>query len=189
VNADAGYSHNRFSKAAAPYDVAVNLPGFPFEYNQYQVGFDASWEVDLFGGVRRGAEAAGADLSAASADSQNVLLSAMAEVARNYVDLRGYQLRYAVAQGSLQSERETLEVTQDRRRRGVVTELDVAQAASQLAKTEARLPLFQRAQSEAIHRIAGLLGQEPEAVTEELTPPQPVPMPPPEIARCPAIAI
>jgi multidrug efflux system outer membrane protein len=181
VNADAGYSHNRLSKTAAPFN-AFNVPGFPWESNQHQVGFDASWELDVFGGVRRGVEAAGADLAAISADQQNVLLSALAEVARNYVDLRGYQRRYQIAEANLRSQRETLEVTQDRRKRGVITELDVAQAASQVAKTEARLPLLRRAQSEAIHRIAILTGQQPEALTDELTPPQPVPVPPPEIA-------
>jgi outer membrane protein TolC len=138
----------------------------PLEYNQYQVGFDASWELDVFGGVRRGVEAAGADLAAINADQQNVLLSALAEVARNYVDLRGYQRPYEIAEENLRSERETLEVTQDRRQRGVITELDVAQAASQVAKTETQLPLLRRAQSEAIHRIAILTGQEPEALTD-----------------------
>jgi len=181
ANLDAAYSYNRISQTAAPYD-AFNIPGFPWEYNQYQAGFDASWEVDVFGGIRRGVEAADADLSAASADDQDVLISAMSEVARNYVDLRGYQLRYAIAKGNLQSQQETLEVTRDRRKQGVVSELDVAQAASQVAKTEAQLPLFQRAQSEAIHRIAVLLGQQPEALTEELDLPRPVPLPPPEIA-------
>jgi NodT family efflux transporter outer membrane factor (OMF) lipoprotein len=182
VNANGGYSDNRLSQTAAPFNVADNLAGFPWEYQQFQAGFDASWEVDVFGGIRRSVEAADADMSAASADSQSVLLSAMAEVARNYIDLRGYQLRYAIALSNLKSQRETLEVTQDRRKRGVITELDVAQAASQVAKTEARLPLLQRSQSQAIHRIAVLLGQQPEALTEELSSPRPVPVPPPEIA-------
>lgn len=181
LNADAAYSHNRLSKTAAPYN-AFNVPGFPWEYNQYQVGFDASWELDLFGGIRRGVEAAGADLAAGEADQQNVLLSVMAEVARSYVDLRGYQRRYEIAQGNLASQRQTLEVTQDRRKQGVVTELDVAQAASQVAKTEAQLPVLHRQQMEALHRLAVLLGQEPEALTEELKRPQPVPTVPPEVA-------
>jgi NodT family efflux transporter outer membrane factor (OMF) lipoprotein len=181
LNFDGAYSNNQFSKTAAPFN-AFNVPGFPWEYNQYQIGFDASWEVDVFGGVRRGVEAAGADLSAAAADDRNVLLSALAEVARNYIDLRGYQLRYAIAQSNLQSQRETLDVTRDRRKQGVITELDVAQAASQVAKTEAQLPLFERAQAQAIHRIGVLLGQPPEALTAELSSPRPVPVPPPEIA-------
>src|SRR4051794_21240862 len=67
VNVDAGYSHNRLSKTAAPYN-AFDIPGFPWEYNQYQAGFDASWELDVFGGVRRGVEAARADLAASAAD-------------------------------------------------------------------------------------------------------------------------
>jgi NodT family efflux transporter outer membrane factor (OMF) lipoprotein len=181
VNLNAAYSHNRLSQTAAPYN-AFNVPGFPWEYNQYQAGFDASWELDLFGGLRRGVEAARADLAANDADRQNVLLSVMAEVARNYVDLRGAQRRFDIAQNNLRAQRETLEVTQDRRKQGIVTELDVAQAQSQVSKTEAELPLLQRQQAEAIHRIALLLGQQPEALTDQLSKPTPVPVPPPEIA-------
>jgi NodT family efflux transporter outer membrane factor (OMF) lipoprotein len=181
VDLKASYTRNQLSRTAAPYN-AFDVPGFPWEYNQYQAGFDASWELDLFGGVRRGVEAAGSNLAAAAADRQSVLLSAMAEVARNYVDLRGYQQRYQIAQSNLQSQRQTLELTQDRRRQGVVTELDVARAASQVAKTEAELPVLQRRGAEAIHRIATLLAQQPEALTAELSQAAPVPVPPPEIA-------
>jgi NodT family efflux transporter outer membrane factor (OMF) lipoprotein len=182
VNGSAGYAHDRLSKTAAPYN-AFDIPGFPWEYNQYQAGFDASWELDVFGGIRRGVEAARADLAASAADRQGVLLSVMAEVARNYVDLRGEQRRSEIAEKNLASQRDTLELTRDRRKQGVVTELDVAQAASQVAKTEAQLPILRRQQSEAIHRIAVLLGQQPEALTGELTTkPTPVPVPPPQIA-------
>ncbi|MGN6504553.1 MAG: efflux transporter outer membrane subunit [Tepidisphaeraceae bacterium] len=181
LNADAGYAHDRLSKTAAPYN-AFNVPGFPWEYNQYQAGFDASWELDVFGGVRRGVEAARADLAANAADRQSVLLSAMAELARNYVDLRGYQRRYAIAEGNLKSQQETLEVTQDRRKQGVVTDLDVMQAASQVAKTRAELPTLRRQQAEAMHRIAVLLGEQPRALEQTLARPTPVPVPPPEIA-------
>jgi NodT family efflux transporter outer membrane factor (OMF) lipoprotein len=181
ANVGAGYSHNRLSKTAAPYN-AFDLPGFPWEYNQYQAGFDAAWELDIFGGARRGAEAAGADLGASDADQQGILLSVMAEVARNYVQLRGDQQRDAIAQRNLRSQVQTLELTRDRRRQGVVTELDVARAASQVSKTEAELPLLRRRQAESIHRIAVLLGQPPEALRQMLSRPAPVPVPPPEIA-------
>jgi NodT family efflux transporter outer membrane factor (OMF) lipoprotein len=181
LNADAAYSHNRLSKTAAPYN-AFDVPNFPWEYNQYQAGFDATWELDLFGGQRRNVQAAQADDAAASASARDVLLSAMAEVARNYVDLRGYQQRTLIARKNLKSQQETLELTQDRRKQGVVTDLDVARAQSQVAKTQAELPVLQRHQAEAIHRIALLLGQQPEALTAQLSKPQPVPVPPPEIA-------
>lgn len=181
VNVSSGYQHERLSKTAAPYN-AFNVPGFPWEYNQYQAGFDASWELDVFGGIRRGVEAAGAEGAAAAADRQSVLLTAMAEVARNYCDLRGYQRRYEIAQGNLKAQQETLEVTQDRRRQGVITELDVAQAASQVAKTRAELPVLERLQSEAMHRIAVLLGKEPEALVGELSVHRELAVAPPEIA-------
>jgi NodT family efflux transporter outer membrane factor (OMF) lipoprotein len=181
VNVSGAYAHDRLSKTAAPYN-AFDVPGFPWEYNQYQAGFDASWELDVFGGTRRAVEAAGADLQAGEAEGQNVLLSVMAEVARNYVDLRGYQRRYEIAQKNLAAQRETLEVTQDRLKKGVGTDLAVAQAEAQVAKTEARLPALFRQESEAMHRIATLVGQQPEALTAELSKKAKAPVPPPEIA-------
>ena len=181
VNALANYSHNRLSRTAAPYN-AFDVPGFPFDYNQYQAGFDASWELDVFGGVRRGVEGAQAASEASIANRENVLVTVMAEVARNYVDLRGDQRRLEIAEGNLRTQQETLEVTRDRRKQGVVTELDVAQAASQVAKTQATLPVLNRFASQAMHRIAVLLGQQPEALTAELAPHRPVPVPPAQIA-------
>jgi NodT family efflux transporter outer membrane factor (OMF) lipoprotein len=181
ANVGAAYSHNRLSKTAAPYN-AFDVPGFPWEYNQYQAGFDASWELDFFGGTRRGVEAARDNLAATAADGQTVLLSVMAEVARNYVDLRGYQRRFEIAQDNLKIQRQTLEVTLDRQKNGIVTQLDVAQAQSQVAKTEAQVPLLRRQQAQAIHRIALLLGRQPEALTDELSVIKPIPVPPPEIA-------
>jgi NodT family efflux transporter outer membrane factor (OMF) lipoprotein len=181
ADVNAGYSHQRLSKTAAPYN-AFDIPGFPWEFNQYQAGFDASWELDLFGGTRRGVEAAQAQAAASVFDRQDVLLSAMAELARNYVDLRGYQQRERIAQSNLKNQRETLELTQDRRKQGLVTELDVARAQSQVSRTEAQLPTLRQHQAEAIHRIAVLLGEQPEALTSELSKPAAVPVPPPQIA-------
>jgi NodT family efflux transporter outer membrane factor (OMF) lipoprotein len=181
VNASAGYSYNRLSKNAAPYN-AFDVPGFPWEYNQYQAGFDATWELDVFGGTRRAVEAAGAAADASAADNQSVMLSVMAELARNYIDLRGTQRRYQIAAGNLHNQQETLDVTRDRRKQGVVTELDVAQAASQVAKTQAELPILRQKESGAIRRIAVLLGQQPEALREKLSMVTPLPVPPPQIA-------
>jgi multidrug efflux system outer membrane protein len=181
ANVNTGYSHDRLSKSAAPYN-AFDIPNFPWEYNQYQAGFDASWELDVFGGVRRGVEAARADTSAAAASGQGAILSAMAELARNYVDLRGYQQRIAIAEQNLHNQQETLDLTKDRRKQGVVTDLDVARAASQVAKTQAELPTLRQRESEPIRRIAVLLGQQPEALTQQLSQRQKVPVPPPEIA-------
>ncbi len=181
INVNGAYSHQRLSKTAAPYN-AFDIPGFPWEFNQYQAGFDASWELDLFGGARRGVEAAQANAAASVFDRQDVLLSAMAELARNYVDLRGYQQREEIANRNLRNQQETLELTQDRRKQGLVTELDVARAQSQVARTQAELPVLRQHQAEAIHRIAVMLGEQPEALTTELIKQQPMPVPPPQIA-------
>lgn len=181
INVNGAYSHQRLSKTAAPYN-AFDIPGFPWEFNQYQAGFDASWELDLFGGARRGVEAAQANAAASVFDRQDVLLSSMAELARNYVDLRGYQQREEIANRNLRNQQETLELTQDRRKQGLVTELDVARAQSQVARTQSQLPVLRQHQAEAIHRIAVLLGEQPEALTSELSTQQAVPVPPPQIA-------
>jgi outer membrane protein TolC len=106
----AGVSRQRVSQNAAPFN-AFNIPGFPWEYNLFQAGFDASWEIDVFGGIRRGIEAAGGDLGASVESRRGVLLSVMAEVARNYVGLRGDQQRLAITQKNLAAQRKTLDLT------------------------------------------------------------------------------
>ncbi len=97
-------SRNRFSKTAAPYS-AFNVPGFPWGFDLYQAGFDASWELDVFGAVRRSVEAADAGLEASMEDRRSVLVSVLAEVARNYVELRGYQQQFEIGDRNLQTQR------------------------------------------------------------------------------------
>jgi len=175
------YQRQRFSQNAAPYD-AFQLPGFPWEADMYQVGFDASWEIDVFGAVRRGTEAATADQEAVVEDGSAVLLSVMAEVARNYVELRGYQRRLLIAQGNLQSQRQTVDLTMDRMKKGVATQLDVSRATSQAAKTEAMIPTMDQLQWQAIHRLGVLTGGQPMSLAAELTGHEAIPSPPVEIA-------
>jgi NodT family efflux transporter outer membrane factor (OMF) lipoprotein len=177
VDARAGYKHERISGNSLPF-ASVESGTLPFEWNLYQLGFDANWELDVFGGVRRSVEAADADLAASSEDRHDVLLSVMAEVARNYVELRGLQREMDVAQANLKVQRETVEVTRDQRRQGVATQLDVARAAAQASGTEAQIPALQNQQWQAIHRIALLLGREPNALARELSAAAPIPLPP-----------
>jgi outer membrane protein, multidrug efflux system len=181
INLGAGYSRNRASRNAWPYN-AFDVPGFPWEANTYRIGFDASWEIDVFGAVRRGVEAANADLEASVEDRRAVLVSVMAEVTRNYIELRGLQQQLEIAERNLQAQRQTLELTMEQARKGVATQLDVSRAAAQVSTTEAGLPQLRNLQWHAMHRIALLVGQQPGSLVDTLSPIKPVPTPPAKIA-------
>jgi outer membrane protein, multidrug efflux system len=178
VNVDGSYSHQRLSSNAEPF-AAVGGTGFtfPFEYDLYQVGFDASWEIDIFGGTRRSLEAAAADVAASIENGRDMLLSVMAEVARNYVELRGIQKELAVAHQNLYVQRQTVDVTKNLQQQGVSTQLDVSRAIAQASTTESQIPLLENQQWQTIHRLAVLLGQEPDALSKELIPVQQIPIP------------
>ncbi|MGD1276520.1 MAG: efflux transporter outer membrane subunit [Tepidisphaeraceae bacterium] len=156
--------------------------GFPgVETQLYQAGFDASWELDVFGGVRRSIEAADADTAAALEDRRDLLVSLVAEVARNYIDLRSAQRQMQIATDNLQSQQETLELTRSRYRAGFVTELDVAREAAQVATTAATLPALDASIRLYIHELGILLGQDPDALAAELTAAAPIPPAPPAV--------
>ena len=136
----------------------------------YSLGFDASWEVDLFGHVRRSIEAARADLGAQQENLRDAQVAIGAEVARNYYELRGAQRRLQVAQDNLDSARQTLELTQTRYDAGRVGEIDVQRARAREAATLASIPPLELAQQRAAYRLAVLLGQRPGTLDEELKP-------------------
>ena len=177
VNTGAGYSHQRLSGNAEPF-AAVGGTGFnfPFEYDLYQVGFDASWEIDVFGGTRRSVEAAAADVAASFENGRDMLLSVMAEVARNYVELRGIQKELAVAHENLYVQRQTVDVTKNLQQQGVSTQFDVSRAVAQAATTESQIPMLENLQWQTIHRIAVLLGLDPDALSKELVPAAQIPV-------------
>ncbi|HUQ52834.1 MAG TPA: TolC family protein [Gammaproteobacteria bacterium] len=148
-------------------------PGFTTsrtEVESYDLGIAALWELDLFGRVRRGVEAAGADADAAVAGLRDAQVLVAAEVARNYVELRGAQKRLGVARANLGYQQETLDLTRVRLELGRGTELDVASAAARLAATEATIPPLEAAETIAANRLAVLLGERPGALAAELAP-------------------
>ena len=156
-------------------------PNFPFEYSVYNAGFDASWEIDVFGGKRRALEAATAEWEGAIEAHNDVMVSLLAEVARNYVELRGGQHRLEIARKDLKLEEEALELTRARFQSGVANELEVTRSAALLASRRAVIPPLETAVRWAMYGIAVLLGQEPGALVAELSPPMPVPPAPPEV--------
>jgi outer membrane protein, multidrug efflux system len=151
------------------------------ETNLFLIGFDASWEIDVFGGVRREVEAASADIGAAEENRRDVLVTLLSDVAQNYLDLRGTQLRLAITRENIVAQRKTLELTEGRLEVGLSNELEVAQARAQLASTEAQVPTLEAAAKRAMHRLGVLLGQQPGVLVDELSAQAPIPPTPPEV--------
>ncbi len=148
----------------------------------YSAGLDASWELDVFGGLRRGLEAADADLAASQADLRDTLVSLVGELALSYVDVRAAQERLRIAEANLVSQQQTFDLTNWRAQAGLSTELDVEQARTILAQTRAAIPVVRSSLASAQHRIAVLLGEPPGAVTALLDEPKPIPVTPREVA-------
>jgi NodT family efflux transporter outer membrane factor (OMF) lipoprotein len=142
----------------------------------YATGFDASWELDIFGGVRRSVEAAQANLEASHEDLRDVLVSLLAEVAKNYVDVRTYQARLDIAEANLKAQEETHQLTVWRNQAGLSDELAVSQARYNLESTRAGIPALRTGLEEAMNRIAVLLGEQPGTVHGELEKREAVPV-------------
>jgi outer membrane protein, multidrug efflux system len=148
------------------------FPGFTasrVDIENTSVGFDASWEIDLFGHVRHQAEAARATVGAEQASLADAQVTVAAEVARNYFELRGTQRQIAVARDNLQNQREALRLTQVRYEAGRVTELDTDSAQARLKATESTLPLLEAAEKRYAYRLAVLLGVQPGALDAGLS--------------------
>ena len=175
VNANAGWTKSVASQDSEPY----TLPRSERELSLYNAGFDATWELDFFGHVRRSTQANAADLAATVATRQDVLVTLISEVARNYFELRGAQNELAVARGNVENERDTLDVTSAKFKAGRATELDTARARAQLESTLASIPPLEAAVKHSIHRLGVLTGQQPTALESELAPPAPIPALPP----------
>jgi NodT family efflux transporter outer membrane factor (OMF) lipoprotein len=132
--------------------------------SSYGAGLDAAWEADIFGGVRRGVEAADADLASAEEALHDAQVSLAAELAMTYVDVRTLQARLRIAAASLASQTETVALTAWRAQAGLVNEQDLLQAQSNLEQTRAQVPALAQALTEAEHTLDALVGQTPGAL-------------------------
>jgi NodT family efflux transporter outer membrane factor (OMF) lipoprotein len=150
-------------------------------FDIYQAGFDASWELDLWGGVRRSVESANASVQAAAEARRATLLSSLAEVARDYIGLRGVQTQLRIARDNVRTAGQSLQLTQQRAAGGVTTDLDVANASAQLRTTMAQIPQLEQQEAAEINALSFLLGQPPNALRGELAEAQPVPPVPPRV--------
>ena len=149
----------------------------------FQAGFDAGWELDLFGGARRAVESARARYEAAQENRNDVLISLQAEVARNYLELRGSQQRLTTAEENVEVQRQSFELARARQASGLGTGLDVAQAETLLAFNRAQLPALKDSIGQAGYRIDLLLGLPPGAVADELAARGRLPVPPANLPR------
>ncbi|MBN2033270.1 MAG: efflux transporter outer membrane subunit [Deltaproteobacteria bacterium] len=148
----------------------------------FAANFDAGWELDIFGGVRRSVEAAEADLAATRENLRDMLVSLLAEVALNYLDVRTYQVAMAATEANLQTQSETYRLTQWRYEAGLSDELAVQQARYNLENTRSMIPPLRTGLEEGMNRIAVLLGEPPGEVHEELQRQEPIPVTPLKVA-------
>lgn len=152
------------------------IPGFGasrVDIEQADLGFDAAWEIDLFGRVRHEVEAARADADAARADLKNTQVVVAAEIARNYIALRGAQARRAVAEENARTAQDTLRLTEIRQQVGTGDPVDIESARARLNATEAAIPPLRVEEAQAAHRLAVLTGLRPGALDAELAAPPP----------------
>jgi len=149
--------------------------------NLWQVGFDASWELDLFGRVRRSVEAAHAQTEAALESRNDALVSLEAEVAQTYMQLRGAQALRQITQSLVDQQDEIVRLTQSQAKVGLASELDVKSAAAQLAQTQAQLPQYDQQIEQALNGLSYLLGEPPGSLATELSAPAAVPPVPPAV--------
>ena len=168
VTASGGYTKQQVPAVASPVGVGYN-------YALYDAGFDATWELDLFGRIRRENEAARADLEGAEATLHDAQVSVIAEVARTFFELRGEQNELAVARRNVENQQETLRVTDARLNAGRGTELDTSRAQAQLSTTLATIAPLEAAVSRSIHRLGVLTGRDPNALTDLLSPAKELP--------------
>ncbi len=160
---------------------ALTGVSIPNPYDQYQIGFDASWEVDLFGRVRRSVEAAKADTIASVEDSHAVLITTLGDVARNYVDLRGSQTKRRIVVETLATEQDLLDLAEQRRQAGLSSEVDVVRAAAEVSSARAQLPTIDHQITVDINALSKLLALDPGALRPELDAAQPLPPVPPRV--------
>jgi outer membrane protein, multidrug efflux system len=177
----AGADVNRVRQIGVGLSPDRRAQTFNYETNAYNVDSNLSWEIDLFGRIRRGVEAAQGDLAATEQDRRNVLISVLGDVARYYSDLRGAQLRLEIAQKNIATAEDTLSLTKARVAGGQATERDVAQAQGELESVRAQVPPLNTDIQLAVHRLGVLVGKQPGELEQELTKQAPVPPVPPEV--------
>jgi multidrug efflux system outer membrane protein len=174
VPATAGYQRVRLSE--------IDAGGASRTYDLFDAGFDATWELDVWGRIRRSVEAASDDIGREEETLRDVVVTVTAEVGRAYVELRGLQEQWQVATRNAENQAATLDLTNALLEEGRGTELDTAQAKAQLERTRSQIPLIESAIRSSIHRLGVLTGRLPTELIPELEVGEPIPRCPGEIA-------
>jgi NodT family efflux transporter outer membrane factor (OMF) lipoprotein len=185
LNGDAKYTRELYSQngivsllgALTPAGTPLVVPAI----NDYNVGFDASWELDLWGKVRRQVEAADAAVDQAADQRRDALVSSLAELARDYIQLRGVQTQIKIADDNLKVDRDVLGLAQERQQRGLQNGLDVENAAAQVESIRAQIPALEQQETQYINALSLLLDQPPGALKAELARPHSEPAAPPRV--------
>lgn len=170
------------ASASASRTVASKQAGNGLTTDYYSTGFDASWELDLFGGKHRSLESATASWQAAEESLRDVQVSLLAEVALNYVEVCSYQELLSITESNVTAHTETCDLTRWRYKSGLTTQLDLDQARLSLEQVRAQVPFLKTGLDQAKYRLAVLLGQPPGALNQLLAEPRRIPVTPKEVA-------
>jgi NodT family efflux transporter outer membrane factor (OMF) lipoprotein len=182
ITLSGAYSYFKLSENSAAGQIVVGAGGTIEPNDNWQASTDFFWEIDVFGRIRRQNEAASAQFQASIEDYRDVLVTLYAEVAASYVDVRTFQARLAFARQNAALQRSTVQLTRDRFNAGLVSGLDVAQAETNFASTEAEIPALETALNRGLNRVAVLLGVQPGTIHDELNDDRGIPMAPDSIA-------
>ena len=137
------------------------IAGLQKPFNTFQTGFDASWELDVFGKKKRALEASSAELESAEATADDARISILAEVARTYIDIRGYQENLAITAENISAAQKTVDIIGEQYRAGKISQLNLTQAKAQLDQAKTQLPYYQNLLAQAEYSMDLLLGEQP----------------------------
>jgi multidrug efflux system outer membrane protein len=193
VNANGSYSRSFSAAGGSTVIVTNNGVGTstgtstsakrvgPRPHDFWQAGFDASWELDVFGGVRRSIEAADYTLEAAEEDRRDVLIIVFGEVATDYIALRGFQQEIDIAQENLSTQVHNADIARKKKSLGTATELDIANADAVVFTTRSQIATFVSSEQQEIYALGVLLGQDPTTLIAELSSVGKIPIAPPVV--------
>ncbi len=182
IDINASYTRTKASETVPPLSLVPKEVRNAEGFNVFSAGFDMAWEIDFFGRIRRSIEAADAGVGATIEGYRDILVTLFAEVGRTYVDVRTLQQRISFAQQNIERQRGTLKLVESRYEAGLVGQLDVQQARSNLANTEAVLPQLRLGLQASLNQLTFLLSLEPGSLHDQLETPAPIPGIPADVA-------
>jgi len=179
IDGTTSYSRNQISNSGNRFGGGVfKTPPFDF----WSAGFDSTWEIDVFGSVRRNLQAANSDIDVAIEDHNDLLVTMQGDIGANYIQIRTLQRRIEFVNRNIELQRSSLKITEDRLAAGTISQLDVEQAKSNLYRTESSLPVLEQEMEIAMHRISVLMGEPPTDMTNLIAADQPFPDLPSDIS-------